>query len=202
MSEHTLVLPRPPVSSLHPLHLLDEFLESFGKATCTGSSTEGRRAEPNGDHADVAGSITSVAARDKSLEERRDHVLRAADYLYGGSILEAALAVLDAEGAIRQVCSQPSQRKAFLVRGTSRHSGGSVPTDYFCLVALSEEGFDYCSCRSYFEQAKNDPKGLCKHLLALKLIPVLECPCREETIPNVEFSTFILRRMLPRDSIE
>jgi predicted nucleic acid-binding Zn finger protein len=205
MTEHSLVLPRPPVSSLHPLHLLDEFLESFEETTCAAGSMEDRTRppEPNGDSADVAGSTTTsvVAATDnKSLEERRDHVLRAADYLYGGSILEAALAVLDAEGAIRRVCSKPSQRRAFLVRGTSqRHSGGSVPTDYFCLVALSEEGFDYCLCRSYFEQAKNDPKGLCKHLLALKLMPVLECPCREETIPDVEFSTFMLRCMLPRD---
>lgn len=203
MTEHSLVLSRPPVSSLHPLHLLDEFLESFEKTTCAASSMEDRTSppEPNGDTADAAGSTTSVVAANKSLEERRDHVLRAADYLYGGSILEAALAVLDAEGAIRRVRSKPSQRRAFLVRGTSqRHSGGSVRTDYFCLVASFEgTGFNYCSCRSYFERAKNDPKGLCKHLLALKLMPVLECSCKEETIPDVEFSTFMLRCMLPRD---
>jgi predicted nucleic acid-binding Zn finger protein len=186
-----VVPPRPPASSLHPLHLLDEFLESFGETTCTGSSTEDRaRGEPQG---------STGAASEKSLEERRDHVLHVADYLYGGSILEAALAVLDAEGAIRQVCSQPSQRKAFLVRGTSRHSGG-VPTQYFCLLASSEGGFFYCSCRSYFERAKGDPNGLCKHLLALKLMPVLDCHCREEKVPDAEFSAFILRRMLPRDS--
>ena len=200
MSEH--VLPRPPVSSLHPLHLLDAFLESFEKTACAASSAEGRTRgpEPLGDRAVGVGSTTSVAAMDnKSLEERRDFVLRVADYLYGGSILEAALALLDTEGAIRQVCSQPSKRSAFLVRGTSRHSGGSLPTDYFCLVASLEGCFNYCSCRSYFERAKNDPQGLCKHLLALKLMPILECPFREETIPDVEFSTFMLRCILPHD---
>jgi predicted nucleic acid-binding Zn finger protein len=193
-----LVPPRPHASSLHPLHLLDEFLESFGESACTGSSKEDR-AEPQRDSADVACQASTCAASEKSLEERRDHVIRVADYLYGGSILEAALAVLDAEGAIRRVCSQPSQRMAFLVRGTSRHSG-AVLTDYICLLAASEGGIVYCSCRSYFERAKSDANSLCKHLLALKLMSVLECPCRELNVPDDEFSTIMLKCMLPRDS--
>jgi hypothetical protein len=154
----------------------------------------------DGANSNVACQASAGAASEKELEERRDHVIRVVDYLYGGSILEAALAVLDAEGAVRQVRSQPSRRMAFLVRGsTSRHSGG-VPTDYLCLLASSEGGFLYCSCRSYFERAKSDANGLCKHLLALKLMSVFECPCREVNVSDDEFSTFMLKRMLPTDS--
>jgi hypothetical protein len=55
-------------------------------------------AEPQQDSANVACQAFTGAASKKYLEGRRDHVMRVADYLYGGTILEAALAVLEAEG--------------------------------------------------------------------------------------------------------
>lgn len=191
-SGQALAPPRPPASSLHPLLLLDEFLESLEKEN--GATNDATRNEPK-TAANIENDAT-IALPEQSLDKRRDHILRVADYLYGGSILEAALAVLDTEGAIRQVTSHPSERKAFLVRGASSRPN-QASTDYFCLT----QGIQYCSCRSYFERAKSDPKGLCKHLLALKLMPALECPCRKETVPDAEFSGYLIRRMLPRENI-
>jgi len=188
--------PRPPASSLHPLLLLDEFLESLEKSNegkeTNGGSKDDSRVDANGENA---------ATQALSLDKRRDHILRIADFLYGGSMLEAALAVLDTEGVIRQVTASPSERTALLVRGAASRQT-NVATDYFCLLASKSDGLQYCSCRSYFERAKNDPKGLCKHLLALKLMSPLECTCRTETVPDAEFSGYLLRRMLPRESTD
>ena len=194
-TERPSVPPRPPASSLHPLLLLDEFLESLKKpapAKETNAEDDETRIDANNDNA------VTAATRAQSLDKRRDYILRVVDFLYGGSMLEAALAVLDTEGAIRQVTAHPSERHAFLVRGASRQN--NVATDYFCLV--ESDGLQYCSCRSYFERAKNDPKGLCKHLLALKLMLPLECSFRKETVPDAEFSGYLLRRILPRESID
>lgn len=188
----TFTPPRPPASSLHPLLLLDEFLESLETTNAANEDT-------------VKDDDQKVAANDENaaqaLDKRRDYILRVADYLYGGSMLEASLAVLDTDGAIRQVTAHPSERQAFLVRGAASRQS-RVTTDYFCLSSSGDNGIQYCSCRSYFERAKSDPKGLCKHLLALKLMKPLECPCRKETIPDAEFSGYLLRRMLPRDSAD
>ena len=190
-SNHSIEQLRPPTSSLHPLLLLDEFLQSL--------ETENESKE-NAQHDDCDETTRLDADQKKeqatALDKRRDYILRVADFLYGGSMLEAALAVLETEGAIRKVTSHPSKRTLYLVRGaTSRQNHAS--TDYFCLVS---EEIQFCSCRSYFERAKNDPKGLCKHLLAIKLRPSLECPCRNETIPDAEFSGYLLRRLLPRET--
>ena len=156
----------PPPSCLHPLHLLDQFLDS--PATC-------------------ASDIDS----EKNEENRQDKIIRVADYLYGGSILEAALAVLDTDGAIRRVRGEPSNRSLFLVRGART---SKAPADYY--ICLVEHGITYCSCRSYFERAKADPRALCKHLLALKLLPHLDdCSCIDETIADSEYAKFVLRRV-------
>lgn len=118
-------------------------------------------------------------------------------------MLEAALAVLETEGAVRQVTAHPSGRTAFVVRGSAAASSRqttahvAAASDYFCLCS---DEIQYCSCRSYFERAKNDPHGLCKHTLAIKLMPSLACPCRKETVPDAEFSGYLLRRILPRES--
>lgn len=100
---------RPPSSSLHPLLLLDEFLESLEKE---------KQAETDAAKT-AANTINVTPSPQQSLEKRRDYILRVADFLYGSNMLEAALAVLDTEGAIRQVTAQTSQRSAFLVRGSA-----------------------------------------------------------------------------------
>lgn len=185
--DHSIEQLRPPTSSLHPLLLLDEFLQSL--------ETENESKE-NSDETSETRVDADKKNKATALEKQRDYVLRVADFLYGGSMLEAALAVLETDGAIRKVTSHPSQRSAFLVRGAASRQNHAC-TDYFCLVS---KAIQYCSCRSYFERAKNDPKCLCKHLLAIKLMPSLECPCRNETIPDAEFSGYLLRRLLPRES--
>lgn len=182
--DSTMAPPPPPASSLHPLLLLDEFLESL-------ETNIGANHDNNNN--DATTRVDADTEHITALEKRRDYILRVADFLYGGSMLEAALAVLETQGAIRAVTAHPSGRKAFLVRGAASRQA----QDYFCL--LSQE-IQYCSCRSYFERAKNDPHGLCKHTLAIKLMPSLACPCRKETVPDAEFSGYLLRRILPRES--
>jgi hypothetical protein len=108
-------------------------------------------------------------------------------------------------------------------RGASSSSGGAnagVDSSYMCMLpetptlaeiaataTNAESQHDlypplyYCSCRSFLERCKmttasSSSACLCKHLLALKLMPVLGIHCSViETTSDEEFSKFALQRI-------
>ena len=186
-----------PPYTLHPLHLLDKYLESteIWDAECSGQENDNESTGPK----------ETKPAREVSdkLKKKREELLRAADFLYGGSSLESALIVLDTDRAITQICATPSNRKAYLVQGTSRsgHGRNTNLEIYFCLfepISPVKDAFYYCSCRSFFERAKSDQYELCKHLLALKLMPHLGCSCNIEQVSDSDFANLLMRRVFDK----
>jgi hypothetical protein len=194
-----------PLHALHPLHVLDQYLASI-------ESRERKRDDivNENDLATEQRPCCPTVITDKEEAKRREEVIRVADFLYGGSSLESALGVLDTDGAIRKICSYPSNRQAYLVQGTTtttrsgRNNGGATDV-YFCLFDPSSPfddkgGFYYCSCRSFFEKAKSDPLVLCKHLLALKLMPHLNCFCQVEEVSDSAFASLLMRQVFDKAS--
>ena len=113
-------------------------------------------------------------------DQRQDRILRAADFLLGPSILEGALAILDSPESIRLL--QSPNRCAYLVRG-----GGF----YYCSNEIR-----YCSCRSFLERTKSDPQTLCKHLLAIKLMPYLGVsPPIQELVSDGDYGRIVMLRV-------
>lgn len=189
---------KPPGQFLHPILLLDEYLSNMD---------DHADACPDGGAGDILDEQllqkqTTNSTKEETLEKKRNHTLQVADFLYGGSILEAALAVLDENDAIHRIQSE-SGRSAFVVKGMSRSGSrrnSSSATHYFCLIPTKEQvrkrtGIYFCSCRSYFERAKQDPKALCKHLLALKLMVHLEHSEKEEKVSDTDFAKILLNRV-------
>jgi predicted nucleic acid-binding Zn finger protein len=112
-------------------------------------------------------------------ENKLEEILRAADFLVGPSLVEGALNILDAPTTIRLL--ESPHRSAFLVRGEE---------SYYCSNEII-----YCSCRSFLERAKSDPQALCKHLLALKLMPHLDISPVKETVSDADFGTIVMLRV-------
>ena len=167
-SEWNAPVPSPQV--LDPLSQFDAYIETLGT-----------------DDADDGG--TADRAADTDVDQ--DEILNVAEFLFGSKMLFAALALLDdSSGGITKVstCSAPVKRSLFLVRGTQ---------SYLCYLA-KENSIDYCSCRSFLEKATKARSGvLCKHLLALKLMPYLSIRCQEiTTSSHKEFSKLVMDRTL------
>jgi hypothetical protein len=122
-------------------------------------------------------------------DKKQDEILRAADFLLGGSLLDGALTVLDSSpSTIRHLCSP--HRNVHLVQGSAQ-GGNRKKCVYYCQT----EGIVYCSCRSYFERAKVDPKAICKHLVALKLMPHFSTACcTKEQVSDRDFGTISMLR--------
>lgn len=167
-----LALPNPSIATSHPLHILKHYLASL---------------EP-------IDKITDKSVRGKLQRNRQDEILRVADFLFGSSALNGAVEVLDC-GSISQVVSIPSQRSLYFVKGSTR--GKSSSSNYLCL--LPTHGLAYCSCRSFLEGGcRSSSSGIfiCKHLLALLLMPALQLKCSvTETISDFEFGRMVLNRM-------
>jgi hypothetical protein len=136
-----------------------------------------------------------------SLDDRQDEILNVAEFLYGHNLLTSALTLLDAcETTVTKFST--AHRSLHLVKGQqqpskySEHNNNS--TTYLC---LSSSNLEYCSCRSFLEKnakEKNTSVGLCKHLLALKLMPHLStiaCP-QITTVTEEEFANLVLDRTL------
>lgn len=130
----------------------------------------------------------------QSFEKRRDKILLAAEFIFGSSHLSASLALLDNyESSITRVSSP--HRSLWLVRGSSDQA-------YMCFAREDTPNLYYCSCRSYLEKttkkASEDQRlpELCKHLLALKLIPALQINCPHLTLPDKDFAKLVMDRTL------
>lgn len=220
-NNHALAaVPAPPCSNLHPLHILESYLESLETATDTND--------------DVGVNNSGSIPHAQSATAHQDEILRVVDFLFE-SILEGSLAILNSsETLISKVVSAPSHRFFYLVQtsssssSTRRVGGGqgstrtsSGPSDYLCLLpahksssSYSPSPIYYCSCRSFYEKSRATWSGrhsihqnsgiaatgrsspsLCKHLLALKLMPLLRVQCSmTELNSDDEFCRVILSR--------
>jgi len=202
-------VPAPPCSNLHPLHILESYLESLEAATDTN------------DDVDVNNSGSTPHAQPATAQQ--DEILRVVDFLFE-SILEGSLAILNsAETMIVKAVSAPSQRFLYLVQASSSSSStrrtSTGPSDYLCLLptkplSSSSPSFYFCSCRSFFEKSRaawsvrhtnhqtsgtaasgRSSPSLCKHLLALKLMPLFRVQCSvTKLISDEEFCRVILSR--------
>lgn len=159
--------PTPPVQVLDPLSQLNAYLQKINRND--GSSP---------DASDVD----------------HDEILNVVEFLFGSKTLFASLALLDdPSGGITKVstCSAPVKRSLYLIKG-------SKGTQSYLCYSANENAIDYCSCRSFFDKATKAGSGvLCKHLLALKLMPYLNIRCQEITTSSrKEFSKLVIDRTL------
>jgi hypothetical protein len=174
----------PPQVARHPLHLLECYLDS-----------RKHQGEPDGGGGTATtGGNPELEKADHDKKAREEEVLRVADFLYG-STLDGALGLLDTPESITKVVSIPSQRSLHLVQGQGDNS-------YFCLLSSenSQSSVYYCSCRSFLEKSRNSNTHgaacLCKHLLALQLMPALHVKGSViETVSDEEFGNLILNRV-------
>jgi hypothetical protein len=129
-----------------------------------------------------------------SADRRQEEVLRCTDFLMGSGVTEGALSVLDNSSCIRKLSSP--HRCVFLVRGSTSHQSKNRKSSetYYCQPSPEAA---YCSCRSFFERAKADENALCKHLLALRLMPHLKVDCVNEEVSDDDFGTIVMLRVFP-----
>jgi hypothetical protein len=162
-------------------------------------------------------------------QKQHDEILRLADFLFSSSCLDGALHVLESGNDNNStnpaaVCSsitrlQSPRRVIYHVKGTpgtSRGNGAAATTDaaYLCIIPECDQeetgsdtddatGMHYCSCRSFLEKSRCTPSGtdtICKHLLALKLMPALGVtPSILEFGSDEEFSQAVTQRLCPRN---
>ena len=120
-------------------------------------------------------------------------IFRVGDLLFG-STLEGALGILDAN-LITRVVSAPSQRMAYLVLPSG---GKQVANKYLCLMPHNDGNY-YCSCRSFLEKnSRSTSLQLCKHLLALELMPLVGVTCTTmETLTDEEFGRVLVTQAAP-----
>lgn len=152
----------------------------------------------------AAGSCQSETVDHNKIHE--DDILRTVDFLYGKT-MEGAIAILDVaeKNSISKVVSTSTQRCAYLVKGSAAYSSSrgksSNDESYFCLVPHVSDDVPiyFCSCRSFLERNRHsisEGSCLCKHLLAIRLLPVLNVkPFLIETMSDDEFANILMQRI-------
>jgi predicted nucleic acid-binding Zn finger protein len=126
----------------------------------------------------------------------RDLMLRSLDVVLGANILDGAISIFETSGTgTPKICKIQGPSRAFtFVKGHGPNQ--------FYLCVLRDDYCEYCSCRSFMERCrKNEP--FCKHLLALKLYPLLGVPdsaaVRVETLSDeASFRNVVLQRLFPQ----
>jgi hypothetical protein len=96
----------------------------------------------------------------------RDVLLRSLDVVLGSNMVDGAISIFEITngGTPKIFKTQGPSRTLTFVKGHGPHQ--------FYLCILRDNWCEYCSCRSFLERSrKNEP--YCKHLLALKLYPLL-----------------------------
>ena len=153
---------------LHPVYLLEEYLHRF--------------APENDEPVDL-----------QHCDAKHDQILGVADFLFGTTLLSAALTLLDShESTFTQISTH--HRSIWLVRGSGEGS-------YLCFACEKTPNLYYCNCRSFLEKTTkkaNDLPEFCKHLLALKLVPALGMTCPQLTVSEGEFAKLVLERTMSR----
>jgi predicted nucleic acid-binding Zn finger protein len=116
-----------------------------------------------------------------------NEILQVADFLYG-NMLTGSLTLLDA--------SESMITRLNLVKGSSTNEY------YLCLTPQPKDVHKiyYCSCRSFLERQKSNPRpGLCKHLLALRLMGPLKAKCAQlTTVTDEEFRKIAMDRVMSK----
>jgi hypothetical protein len=148
--------PDPPSVARNPFWQLDEFLQQQPRKQCCS-----------------------------------DQLLMVSEFLYGSTLVASAVNLIDSASNLMIQVVAPSGRRVFLVRASTCSTSNDEETYYVCLLRDSRSGGPYCSCRAYLEttlkpaqqgnnltaQSASYISGgylpVCKHLLALKLLPFL-----------------------------
>mmetsp|Transcript_4004 Transcript_4004/g.5264 ORF Transcript_4004/g.5264 Transcript_4004/m.5264 type:complete len:214 (-) Transcript_4004:15-656(-) len=206
--ERQLKLPDPP---LDPIEVFQRYLDSIVMA-----NEEGTSASPVVDGPPQR----NVKKRQCPISDNVDHILRVVLSLFPG-IAEGAMSILDSPSSITRVTSAHSRRSLFLVAAASSSSNSkaaqtqqqTLSSHYFCQLSSHMspcgEGVDdptfFCSCRSYLDKnnavspsSVEETSGfiLCKHLLAILLVPVMGIqPSQLEMSSDQDFSELILSRI-------
>ena len=178
----------PPEEAINPLHILNSLLKAIDNENDQQEDDENTTRQSND------GLFPHKSDPTRTLQHQQDKILRVGDFVFGSSHMDAAMSVLDnADKAVRCVRAVPSQRTAFLVEGSNNTRGNST---YFCLPQQQ-----FCTCRSYLERSKkeclysqNNSTVVCKHLLALKLMPYLGIECAQETVSDARYGKLLLER--------
>lgn len=124
------------------------------------------------------------------VDAKYDEIIRVAEFLFGNTLLTAAFTLLDAHESVFTKVTSP-HRSLWLVRGSS-------DVAYMCFVCDDTPDLYYCTCRSFLEKTTKKVDTalpeMCKHLLALKLIPALGITCPQLTLSDSEFAKLVLDR--------
>jgi hypothetical protein len=174
------ILEKPPSQVYRPLKLFDEYISSLYNK------------RPNEDVA---------TQRNTSDICQHEDILRIVHSLFGKTS-EAAMKVLDqCSSNVTCISSAESKRYIYIIMNSSDTSSkGSGDYYYYCLFPDEPGDPDifYCSCRAYWERnriAKNEP-SICKHLLALKLMPLFNVTCARLELPTEkEFAQIVAQRI-------
>ena len=168
----------------HPVYQLERYLESWTETSNDPpSSTTTTNKHTNGpNHPSTA---------------QQDEIIRVTEFLFGTTLLTAALTLLDSHESIFTKVSS-MHRSLWLVRGSGDAS-------YMCFVSSKETpNLYYCNCRSFLEKTTKKTESVvpevCKHLLALQLIPVLGISCPHLTLSEKEFAKLVLERTFKASS--
>ena len=184
MEQYNIVLSTPTKRQIHPVYQLEHYLRSVANDDDDTNHQERRK---------------------HSVDEAKyDEILRVADFLFGNTLLVAALTLLDHPSSTFTKISS-IHRSLWLVRGS-----GDVA--YMCFVCGSGDPLSmekeetpnlyFCNCRSFLEKTtKRTPSEqelpeLCKHLLALKLIPALGISCPQLTVSDYDLAKLVIGRTL------
>jgi hypothetical protein len=177
------MLDNPPPDVYRPLRIFDEYISSLSIDS---------------------GTIQSLAVTTE--EQRHEEILRTANSLFGKT-LEGALKLLDQSSShITRVISLHSNRYAYFVKASSESSSyqpAGTEQYYTCVIPdkadernENNKGY-YCSCPAFRDRNRTikDESTICKHLLALKLMPLLGITCAQLEMPNEhDFATLVAQR--------
>lgn len=173
--------PNPRREVCHPLFLLEDYLESVSSKRKN----------------DDKETSTTRSSTDAMIDE----ILRVTEFLFGSAQLTAALTLLDAHTTNFTRVASP-HRHLWLVQGSGDFSYMCISTSESDRATTSLSPLYYCNCRSLFDKVSRQLSSqvplpeICKHLLALKLIPYLNLSCPEISVSDEEFAQIVLDRTM------
>ena len=159
--------------------------------------------------------IEAVLNGSRNDTDEVSHVLKVLNFLEEKK-LRAAVATIDSlqhDSRAITLVSSPSKRQLYLVRsskslGRNRHRSQQQDqqqgSEGSYVVLMPRPGadfrFHYCSCRAFHENSRlasnrQQPQGVCKHLLAVMLLPSVGVePSRVDMSSETEFVKFVASR--------
>jgi len=216
-----IALSKPPQDCLYPLHVLNRYLASLEKEQTAndaaarpkrqdeilqtvdflyGSALDGALAvlESSGsDGGSGTGYCTTTSHNVTRLQSPRRALYTVASSSTKSSMRGGPRAAGPSSWSQSQdscyICMIPENNNNNNNNNEDNNANGNPDED-------SSGEIYYCSCRSFLEKSRNSGSvvSLCKHLLALKLMPVLGLTCTTVQLPSEEeFSRALLQRVSP-----